>query len=436
MGEQSARPPDRFAFGTAQRAAALDWLPDPTLALDADGVVLYANRAFVETFGWSPEAIDGAHVFHYVHPDDLEYVLLAFDNRRRADGEVGLIVRARGRAADGRYVAVELCGRSGFEIGGLGAHLVTFRDLSRRAPLLNFPDRLRSLVDLSSDLLLLVDGEGVVQFANQTLTRALGHDCDLLVGRRWIELVHPDDATATEASLAELRPGSRRATQWRARLRRADEGTRLFELHAVDQRADPIIRGIIVSGRDVTDLAAMEAELRRRNEELAHRAEHDELTGLLNRAAFNGAVSTALSPLADRRTAGDRRSDDVVVLYCDLDDFKPVNDRFGHDAGDHVLRTIADRLRATVRDDDLVARYGGDEFAILCSGAGAPDETGVAHLVDRLRGAVRLPIDIGGEPVAVEVSIGVTRGRRGDQVDLVVAAADKAMYEHKRSGRR
>ncbi|MDT0166064.1 GGDEF domain-containing protein [Actinotalea sp. AC32] len=167
--------------------------------------------------------------------------------------------------------------------------------------------------------------------------------------------------------------------------------------------------------RDVT-------ALRRAEDGLRHQARHDELTGLPNRRLLREHLEVALARLG-RGGAG------VVVLLCDLDHFKDVNDTYGHSAGDDLLRLVGRRLRSVVRVPDLVARYGGDEFVVL---AEHRDEAEVAALVRRLGAAVaetyRLP---DGTEVAVELSIGVAVVTRGTSVDDALAEADRSLYAQK-----
>jgi diguanylate cyclase (GGDEF)-like protein len=116
------------------------------------------------------------------------------------------------------------------------------------------------------------------------------------------------------------------------------------------------------------------------------------------------------------------------VLFCDLDGFKPVNDRLGHAAGDQLLIGVAARLRGCVRGDDLIGRFGGDEFVIVCRGADAVDV-----ISDRIREMVASPFPAGGERVLIGVSVGVAHAHPGDSTDDVVARADLAMYQAKRA---
>ncbi|UOY03503.1 putative bifunctional diguanylate cyclase/phosphodiesterase [Blastococcus sp. PRF04-17] len=168
--------------------------------------------------------------------------------------------------------------------------------------------------------------------------------------------------------------------------------------------------------RQVTDL----------KEQLRHQALHDPLTGLPNRTLFLDRVRHAVD------TAGRTRVW-PAVLYLDLDGFKPVNDTFGHEAGDVLLRTVADRLRGCLRPADTAARLGGDEFVVLLNGP--IDRFGVARVVDRIRAQLDVPILLGdGVVTTVGASIGVGIGDAGvPDADTLVRHADIAMYAAKRS---
>ena len=165
-------------------------------------------------------------------------------------------------------------------------------------------------------------------------------------------------------------------------------------------------------------------------EELSHQATHDPLTGLANRILFASRLTDALTP-----PAHDGPASHVGLLYIDLDDFKPVNDTYGHDAGDEVLVTVAHRLRAEVRKDDTVARLGGDEFAVC-----APGLTGLAltALARRIRAALARPHQVHGQRTHVGGSIGVHLASSGDTVAAALRQADQAMYlvKHQRADRR
>ena len=163
-------------------------------------------------------------------------------------------------------------------------------------------------------------------------------------------------------------------------------------------------------------------------EQLRHRAFHDPLTGLPNRALFRDRLAHALE-----RSARDPDAR-YAVLFLDLDDFKRVNDRFGHDRGDDVLRTVAERLGAGLRRGDTAARLGGDEFTVLLEDAVDLDE--VRATADRLALRVGRPIGEGDEEVVIGVSIGIALSpEAGTTVDELLTNSDAAMYLAKAAGK-
>ncbi len=167
-------------------------------------------------------------------------------------------------------------------------------------------------------------------------------------------------------------------------------------------------------------------------EQLAHRANHDHLTGLANRSRFLDLVREAL---ADCCAGEDPDFRAVSVLYLDLDGFKAVNDTFGHDTGDALLQVVAARLRACVRAGDVVARLGGDEFAVMILHAQDGEEI-VLRTADRIRSLVREPVLLHGHVMTVGTSIGIatTPVPAAITVDELISNADAAMYVAKRAG--
>lgn len=158
---------------------------------------------------------------------------------------------------------------------------------------------------------------------------------------------------------------------------------------------------------------------------LEHQATHDPLTGLSNRTAFYTAL--------ERATLRDGTDGQVGVLFVDLDGFKPVNDRYGHIAGDDVLAVVGRRLAGSVREGDVVARLGGDEFAVLC--AGVDDPTEMEALAARVVAGLSAPYQVRDEEVRLGASVGVSVGARGTCTgDGLVEAADLALYEVKAGG--
>lgn len=156
--------------------------------------------------------------------------------------------------------------------------------------------------------------------------------------------------------------------------------------------------------------------------QLDYQANHDELTGLPNRAQLSTFLEAA-------------GGEDLAILFLDLDGFKQINDTIGHDAGDRVLQFVAQRLEATVEQDDLAVRLGGDEFVVV---ARHRDVDRLETLANRILTAMTAPMDVGSQTTTVGASIGVAFGRRSDigDVQALLARADQAMYQAKQAGRR
>jgi diguanylate cyclase (GGDEF)-like protein len=159
---------------------------------------------------------------------------------------------------------------------------------------------------------------------------------------------------------------------------------------------------------------------------LAHQALHDPLTDLPNRVLLRDRLESALARAQRNTTA-------VAIFFLDLDRFKPLNDNRGHAVGDRILQEIARRLRDAVRPDDTVARFGGDEFVIVCHDVS--DEERAAKIAQRVQAAVAAPLELPGATLVVRASIGVVLGRPGTTPEDLVQAADSAMYQAKSSGR-
>jgi diguanylate cyclase (GGDEF)-like protein len=189
-----------------------------------------------------------------------------------------------------------------------------------------------------------------------------------------------------------------------------------------EHRVDTVTERLLAIG-DQAATAVQNAQLL---EQIRHQAVHDDLTGLANRALFDEELDKTLARARRDQTP-------VTVLFVDLDDFKSINDRFGHGAGDHVLRTVGERLVTTGRKGDWVARLGGDEFTMLLPGCGPAD---AERIRARLRDAIRQPITVGTELLSITPSVGVACfPGDGSTSDALLRGADRSMYQVKHTGR-
>jgi diguanylate cyclase (GGDEF)-like protein/PAS domain S-box-containing protein len=280
--------------------------------------------------------------------------------------------------------------------------------------------RFRSLVQHSSDLITVIDADTTIAYVSPSVQRVLGYDSDDLIGRRVYELMHPHDRDRVVALLADSAAEDSQAAAAEARLRNAGGAWQHFEILHTNLLADPNVSGIVLNARDVSERKAFEAQLR----QLAFR---DPVTSLANRALFTDRVDHALARLT-------RDSGGLAVIFADLDDFKVINDSLGHAAGDTLLAQVGQRLRGCVRTMDTVARFGGDEFAILIEDT--TRITDVAGVADKILDALTAPFVIDGNEVYIGASMGIAM--IDDDAALTASAddllrnADVAMYIAKR----
>jgi diguanylate cyclase (GGDEF)-like protein/PAS domain S-box-containing protein len=259
---------------------------------------------------------------------------------------------------------------------------------------------------------------------NATYAELVGREPEDLIGVPFSSLLHPEEQPDEATRVSLLLHGDEHSLHTEQRYVAADGQVR-WVLHGVTVVPGPDGRPawFAVSAQDITERRRTEQDLRELTNVLAERAVRDPLTGLANRALLEERLRAVLA--RDARTG-----DTSGILFLDLDGFKAVNDAYGHHVGDVVLRVVADRLAATVRPSDTLARIGGDEFVILVEGA-TPE--GVAALADRLRDAVAEPLAVDDLNLNIGVSVGIAMSQAGTTApSTLLARADEGMYAEKR----
>jgi len=280
-------------------------------------------------------------------------------------------------------------------------------------------ERLQALVRNATDIIGILDGDGLLTYVSPAVERVLGYDPHAMLGMPALAYVHPDDhsivAEAFRAVVARL--GA--ATVIEYRCRHNNGSWRIIEGNVTNLLDDPVVAGLVINARDIT-------ERRRLESEVTFRAFHDPLTGLPNRTLFLDRLAHAL-----RRSA--HRLSSVAVIFLDLDNFKVVNDSLGHSAGDGLLIDVATRLADAIREFDTIARLGGDEFTILIEDV--VDIGEVMQVAERVQDVLREPITLGDRPVSVTGSMGIALGRGQLLAEDVIRDADLAMYTAKTAGK-
>jgi diguanylate cyclase (GGDEF)-like protein/PAS domain S-box-containing protein len=329
----------------------------------------------------------------------------------------------------------------------IGRQLITLREnrnltrtlesrvAERTAELFASEQRFHALVQHSSDVVTVVSPEADVLYQSESVQRVFGIPAQNLSGKRLTKLLDPESGLRLAQALRQVAGRPYATTVLELTIRHQDGRRRQAEMTITNLLGDPSVAGLVLNTRDISERKELQ-------DQLVHEAYHDALTQLANRALFRERVAEAL------RRRGD--DEDVTVLFLDLDGFKEVNDSLGHLAGDQLLVQVADRLRASVRDGDVVARFGGDEFAVLIE---SPVD------VEEAESVARRIVEVLEEPFASETrnihvqasiglaaysGIGETRVEivddigadqdRADGAEQLMRNADLAMYKAKSAG--
>jgi diguanylate cyclase (GGDEF)-like protein/PAS domain S-box-containing protein len=281
-------------------------------------------------------------------------------------------------------------------------------------------DLMAAFVEATEALLCIVDGDGRILLANPALQLFTGRSPEQLHGELfWDVFVVPEDRDLARDAVARAMASGTASPQEGDWLTVDGERRRVSTRNTVLRDGAGTAYAVGCVGVDVT-------EDRRREAQLHLRAQTDLLTGLANRRALFDALRARLA-----------EGTGCALLFCDLDGFKVVNDQHGHSVGDQMLAEVALRLAEVAGPGELVSRFGGDEFVVLC--AGRPDDDLVA-LAERVAERVRAPVPGPEGPLSIGVSVGIAVSRPGDTADDLIGRADRAMHgvksrPHRRAGR-
>jgi diguanylate cyclase (GGDEF)-like protein/PAS domain S-box-containing protein len=288
-------------------------------------------------------------------------------------------------------------------------------------------ERFRSLVQNSSDVISITGEDLIARYNSPAIEALLGIHPDAGVGVSIKEFVRDEDVSLFQMMCGEVMTEPGATSSLECRMRHADGSARDVEIWVTNSLGAPNLAGLVFNVRDITERKEAERERAALEQQLAYQAFHDPLTGLANRVLFKDRIDHALARCA-------RNKEEIAVLFLDLDNFKSANDTLGHDAGDCMLKAVADRLQACLRDSDTIARFGGDEFSILLEGI---DDEGTVYVVaERLVESMTQPFDLNDRQVLSSASVGVAfSGLRGEGAEELLANADVAMYAAKSQGK-
>ncbi len=302
----------------------------------------------------------------------------------------------------------------------LGVAIMRQRDLEA---LRLSEERFRAVSETAQDAIILTDAAGRIEFWNPSAERILGYTQPEAIGREIHRLLAPEhrreQVRAAFVTPSGTGPGEAAGKTIEFAALRRDGGEVPVEVSVAGLQLGEEHHAVAVL-RDVSERKRAEAQIERM-------ARSDSLTGLANRSVFVESLQRAIA-------AARRARKEFAVLYLDLDHFKDVNDTLGHPTGDRLLQAVGDRLRAAIRGNDIVARFGGDEFAVIQTDIESPEEA--ALLADRLVKALAEPFVIAENAIRTGVSIGIAvYGADSPDAESLLSHADVALYRAKSEGR-
>jgi diguanylate cyclase (GGDEF)-like protein/PAS domain S-box-containing protein len=399
-------------------AAMVRGTTELVLIVDLDGTIRASSPAAERTLATEEQELAGACVSDFVLPEQQDAVREALRALARPDAivterEVLLRTRSGWRwfESTARLATVDETGTT---------IVITAVDITERrrvrAALRQAQQRFRGAFEDAPIGMAVHGRDGALLAVNTQLCRLLGRESKKLLTLGLDDLVHPDDRRESQAERRQVIAGSIPVGRRETRLLHADGRIVGVMVSSSIVRRDDEQVELVVHIEDITERKALEARL-------THQALHDTLTHLPNRALFLDRLEIAL-----RR--GERDGSPVSVLFLDVDHFKAINDARGHEVGDGVLMAMAKRLAALVRPGDTAARFGGDEFTILCEGADANEARLVA---ERIAEASEAPITLPNHSdVHLRASIGIaTAVSSAMTADMLLRDADMAMYAAK-----
>ena len=388
-----------------------------------DGVLEFVNDRFCEMVGYTREELIGKQgdlLLAYAEDISLVREKIRLRMRHIADQ-----YEVRIRRKDGTIIWLEIGGApvvdaAGNVIGSIGVHNdVTERRMAEEA-LRESEARYRLMAENSTDMISRTSNRGILLYASDASRRLLGYEPSELVGRSFFDFVFDadrDEVRHLSSLIHESGP-----TTFAYRVEKKDGSLVWFETtsRSVRDVFTGRVREIVGVSRDVT-------ERKRVEEQIEYQAYHDALTGLPNRRLFRDRLTVALAHAR-------RMKHPLAVMFLDLDRFKVVNDTLGHSTGDELLKAVGARLQVSLREEDSIARMGGDEFTILLADLKSTDTA--AKIAQKVLDTVALPLQIDGTELFVTTSIGIALfPSDGDTAETLLANADHAMYRAKDAGR-
>ena len=393
---------------------------DIVALVDDAGAVQWMSPSVRPVLGLDPESLVDTPIVGLIAPEDL----IGFEDAVSGaePGQEPATRTVRFRSTSGAYRYMSVTARPVTDTGAGTRTAIAMRDVTeeRRAKreLARSEEQFRMAMLGAPEGMAVTDSQDRIVQVNPALSELLGAPGSSLIGHRFREFIPEEEREEVDQWRIRLLRGN--ASIERCQHRLASATSEVWVDHSVGIMRDDLGNPALFVHQFADRTAA-----RRLEADLTYRASHDLQTGLANKESLKTRLAARLGLPAESTST-------VGVLFCDIDNLKPINDRFGHLAGDAVISAVANRLERAVRRQDEVARYGGDEFFIVLDHCSSVEE--LALVARNVQSAASHPVETAGTPVEVSISVGAVLAESTAETDDALRRADEALYRAKRSG--
>ncbi|MCM3784810.1 diguanylate cyclase [Neobacillus mesonae] len=398
----------------------INYNPDAIFIVSTEGRIVEVNEGITECLGYRNEDITGLSYKDIFSLSQLEQ-LNEYFNEVLKGASCQYVAEAIHKNGDMIYLQIKNVPL--FYEGKVNGVFGVAKNITEQRQLLNAlkesEERYRLLADNSLDMIQLVNLDGIVDYASPSHKLVLGYDPKEYMGK-WV-FYQPDDKTDDQFRMLFMKMLLSRKpfTYEMERVHAAGhivwleiKGTPMFDEH-------DNFKNMMIVGREIT-------ERKKYQEQLEHLSYHDALTGVPNRRFMNKTLMEAVEEVQTNASQ-------LAVMFMDLDKFKQINDTLGHEAGDELLRQFAARVRACIRETDVLTRMGGDEFVIVLPHIGS--QLQAVEIAERILEALQHPWHISEQELITTSSIGMALYKEGDTAKELLQKADAALYLAKAEGK-
>lgn len=389
-----------------------------------DGRLLQINPAFTSLFGWTKEDTTGEKPAITLIPPHLKEELVDIRKQLR-QGKSIVGIETQRQKKDGTFLDVlttynPLKNESGDVWAAVGVYKNITKQKQVQKKLKESESRYRLIAQHSHDMIKVLTLDGLITYASPSHKKILGFEPENVTGKIFFDFIHPEDVPVVKEKFSLAAAANQ---TWETQFRQYLKDKTWIWVEAIgtpiiDEERLDVNCQYIVAARDITERKQYE-------ERLKAYAFQDSLTGLYNRRKFVELIDNAVEEAK-------RCNNSFAVLYLDIDKFKFVNDTYGHEIGDELLKKMAERLNGTIRKRDVVARIGGDEFTILLTDIDTMTE--IIEAAERIHSVLQTPYEVHGQTFVATSSIGIALyPDHGEKTKTLLRHADEALYKAKES---